>query len=521
MTRALFLLTDTDLWFDVINDLSNSYNVMPSFFIGENASGARLQRVFGTSMMSRKDLFNLFDNDKYTKSIDCELLMRISYSEPILNEMLTRYTVGELDYHAMRSYFLDSLAITLGIIKKHKIDLIVCGSAPHRYHDYMFYVLSKALNLVFVTYETTLVNNRSYIMSSLEDRSLVFSLKNRVKFNPSNEAIECYNKIRLEKKAIKLDYITASGPNSINKSDRPIYISIRRSIAFMVKMFFSGALFRKDKSKISDYTYRVFPNISNPSLFSLGLNRIKNVIKINACISFYKKNAFYANSQESYILFAAHFQPERSTCPDGGYFSDLRLAIDMLYNALPDGMYLYYREHPTTFKALDVIGSPRSLKFYSDLKMKYPRLKFIQTDENMVGLIESSKAVSTITGSVGWEAIIKGKPVFLFGDSWYRHAPNVFSVDDSKQLKNDILTSLLDDYDYKYEILNFIDSVFQKTTDFSKLQHSNIAFRKNIDSSQYYKKGDQISFKLATMIYNVYTENIIKEKKPANVKKNF
>ena len=44
-------------------------------------------------------------------------------------------------------------------------------------------------------------------------------------------------------------------------------------------------------------------------------------------------------------------------------------------------------------------------------------------------LIAKSRAVATITGTAGWEALQMGKPVICFGYAWYRSFPGVFRWD--------------------------------------------------------------------------------------------
>jgi hypothetical protein len=512
MNKALFFGTDTDLWFDVIDDLNVLYNISPQFFIGDKESGIRLKRKYNIDVMTRNELFNMRGNyldKKHDRVMNFELLEKIAYAESILNEMLSRYTTGKLDYNSMRQYYLDSVELIFDIIQRNEVDLIVCGSPPHRYHDYLFYVVSKALNIKFITYEFTLVNNGAYMMSSLEDRSSVFLSKHTKEYNPSDIALKYYDEIIAEKVKINHNYISKEGPNSIvNKNVASFYIPNYISILFIFKLLIFWRFLKKDESKILSYGGEFISKVSNPTILSVVVNKIKNVNKIKKCISFYKNNSVYINKCDSYILFAANFQPERSTCPDAGYFSDLKLAIDILYKGMPEGMYLYYREHPTTFKILDAIGSPRTLKFYSDLKIKYPKLKFISTDENMIDLIESSAVVSTATGSVGWEAILNNKPVFIFGDVWYRSAPNVFYIENNEQYD-----AALSSVKYKYNdndndndnVLNFIDNVVTRTANFDKLQYSNIAFRGGgVSSDQVYKQGDPIAHEMAKMIYGVF-----------------
>ena len=47
-------------------------------------------------------------------------------------------------------------------------------------------------------------------------------------------------------------------------------------------------------------------------------------------------------------------------------------------------------------------------------------------DFNSFDLIDNSRAVATITGSAGWEAACRSKPVLAFGYAWYLGCEGVF-----------------------------------------------------------------------------------------------
>ncbi len=56
--------------------------------------------------------------------------------------------------------------------------------------------------------------------------------------------------------------------------------------------------------------------------------------------------------------------------------------------------------------------------------------------ENSIKLIKNSIFVSTITGSVAFEAAIMGKQALIFGDTWFNGCPNVMPWDGSLSFEN-------------------------------------------------------------------------------------
>ncbi len=129
---------------------------------------------------------------------------------------------------------------------------------------------------------------------------------------------------------------------------------------------------------------------------------------------------------QPYIYVALHDQPERTTLPMGGVFVYQRLMIDMLAQLVPSGWKIIVKEHHMTFnwqagkKSVD-----RTPVFYDDV-LKNDNVAFAPIQTSTFDLIDNAQAVATITGTVGWEAVVRGKPVLVFGYAWYRDCAGVF-----------------------------------------------------------------------------------------------
>ena len=105
-----------------------------------------------------------------------------------------------------------------------------------------------------------------------------------------------------------------------------------------------------------------------------------------------------------------------STSTLGGNYSDQLLAIEHLSSILPDDSWIYVKENPKQ------TGAMRGPKFFDRLD-RIPNLEFLPSYANTHDLIDNSDFVATVTGTVGWEAIRKGKNVLVFGMPWYRNLP--------------------------------------------------------------------------------------------------
>lgn len=133
---------------------------------------------------------------------------------------------------------------------------------------------------------------------------------------------------------------------------------------------------------------------------------------------------------KSFIYFPLHFQPEPSTSPLGGPFRDQLLALEILVATLPKDWLIYVKEHPTEWPVNGThFHSYRYSKYYEAIT-RFPNVRLVPIQTDTFKLTSHAKAVATITGTAGWEAILRGKPALIFGYPWYMFASGVFRVSD-------------------------------------------------------------------------------------------
>lgn len=114
---------------------------------------------------------------------------------------------------------------------------------------------------------------------------------------------------------------------------------------------------------------------------------------------------------ERYVLYPIHFQPEASTLVQAPYYLDQAALIEDMSKSLPVGYQLYVKEHVSN-------RGRRPLAFYKRLRETFG-VRLLGPDEDTWTLIRDAAAVAVITGTVGWEGLLFGKPVITFGDVFY------------------------------------------------------------------------------------------------------
>lgn len=146
----------------------------------------------------------------------------------------------------------------------------------------------------------------------------------------------------------------------------------------------------------------------------------------------YNKLSKPVSLADRYIVFFLHYQPEATTLPLGNGYVQQWLAIRTLAAALPAGCKLVVKEHPATFVFKEYT---RHKSFYEAIA-GLPQVTLASIEADPFALIDSSMAVVTITGTAGFQAICRGRPVLVFGTAAYRDCPGVFAVDNFEQVLN-------------------------------------------------------------------------------------
>lgn len=155
--------------------------------------------------------------------------------------------------------------------------------------------------------------------------------------------------------------------------------------------------------------YKSYKDQLNPIIFYFRYQKLK-------------KYFIKPDYKKKYIFFPLHFQPESSTCVCAEKYEKQLYYIDSWAKSLPADTVLYVKEHYA------LLGH-KKLNFYKELQ-KFPNVFLIDPWISARELIINSVAVTTLTGTAGFEAMLLRKAVFLGGNTVYENAPGVIKVTD-------------------------------------------------------------------------------------------
>lgn len=123
---------------------------------------------------------------------------------------------------------------------------------------------------------------------------------------------------------------------------------------------------------------------------------------------------------ERYLLYPLHFHPESSTSIlAGAWLDEYEVLRNIAFN-LPEGLRLYIKDHVSAW-------AYPNLDFYRRL-LALPNVRLLPPEAPTKKLIRCAEAVITLTSTVGYEALLLKRRVFLFGEVFYAFHKGVTRV---------------------------------------------------------------------------------------------
>ena len=197
-----------------------------------------------------------------------------------------------------------------------------------------------------------------------------------------------------------------------------------------------------------------------------------------------KKNIFDPVSQnDRYYLFPLHLQPEASTLVLSPWYVDQLDTIRNISKTLSADRLLYVKEH------ISALGR-HSQKFYNDIKAIH-NVRLIAPDENTPELIRRAMGVIVLSSTMGWEALLLKRPVYVLGRVFYQPVKGVERISNFEELAvrlaaNRVLETNPEPLDNDDEIIKFMIAMtrqsFEGRFSVAKMDlHKRVLEKENID----------------------------------------
>jgi len=152
-------------------------------------------------------------------------------------------------------------------------------------------------------------------------------------------------------------------------------------------------------------------------------------------IRLYDRSTKLPDLTKPYIYVPLHLQPEASTNPLGGVYTDQALVVQMLSRSIPEGVQIYVKEHPWQSELC------RSSAFYESLK-EIPSVTLVPRHFDTFRLTHDALAIASVTGTAMLEGLFRCKPAIMFGHLYFQYAPGVFPVRNQEECASAVKTIL-------------------------------------------------------------------------------
>jgi hypothetical protein len=174
---------------------------------------------------------------------------------------------------------------------------------------------------------------------------------------------------------------------------------------------------------------------------------------------FINKNFWHNISDEKFIFFPMHFEPERTLSTDAPFFTNQLEDITHIAKSIPIDFKLYVKEHPV----MKTLGW-RDISYYKKI-LALPNVKLIHPSIKPEILYENCSLVITTTGTAGLEATIHKKPTIVLSDVIYSEISSVYRLESIEKLPH-LINKILDvKHDFK-DVKRFVEINHQESFEF-------------------------------------------------------
>ena len=426
MKKYCYFMTGSQIWFDAAARLYREGIAKPVLWLGDDCHFEKARGMFGNDVVVRMLDFvhyqQQINNVDYSgENIGFFLSDNYLRAKDRCLKMMDRTDLYGSFSRLDREVIFNKLSIwTLKNLEKSKPDALIMAEAPHSHAQYLIYEICLYLDIPTAKFNTwTPVplmflqdmktgtrQKKSYKVPSAVDKNITKELEKYISLISDLAVKDGYEADYMERQ--RFDSLIVNKFKSFIKSGLIIFI---KDIYFHMRMFY-----KKEYLHINPYKIGIY-----------GRKKIQRVRKKNlkdAC----EKNLDKLDLNQEFVYFPLHFEPERTTNPDGGRFHDQILAILELRKLLPSDVCIYVKEHPSQFYHPDKGSRGRSPLFYNLLK-NIKNVKLIDPYENSIKILSHAMFVATVNGTVAIEAALIKKKALVFGYNWFHGCPNIISWD--------------------------------------------------------------------------------------------
>lgn len=450
MLKYFYFAPGRHVWANLARKLSDDGIANPRLYLGDNAHRERLQAEFPDCQIIdfRDPLygFNLKEYDISASSLRYLCDDNMNEIKDICLKMMDRIDLyGQFRRVDREALFYKNSLWASDRFDKHSPDFLLFGEAPHSWPQYFMYRMARLRGT------KTLILGQWGIAPALYLRESISSEANlrspELKLESDDDIIL---KIASYFKEIDIHNFNVTQPdymklqddmekNNITRERSKMATSVKRSI----KYFFQKSHQKNALSNEANYKSKT-SNMDDGSITRLAMlsGSSASIIRKEADHLKHRRCSLLSERLKEnttnivpnpYVYFPLHYEPERTTCPDGGEYHDQFKALLKLRSTLSPETHIVVKEHKSQINGVLKGDLGRSPIFY-DAITRFENVHLLCTEWPSHELMKNSVLVATITGTAALEAALLERKSIIFGHAWFQGCPNIFSFKEEQSV---------------------------------------------------------------------------------------
>lgn len=394
---------------------------------------------------------------------------------------------GRLEREA---FFYSLFFYFYAIVIEKNIRLLVASEGPHSPASMILYGVCRILGIKTYHLDQNSITPVAHISRDFYGGKVKLAKERNYDLSEHESNIRSYIKSITD--VIPIPYYMKTQKEFDRKSD---------GVLFKVNKFVFKPIKRQffKKSRVDGYAIYskdFFKSNRRPFFYEYRVANRKNNL-----LYMYKSSVTEVDLDSKFVYLPLHYEPEKTSNPDGGGFYNAYDMIMWLRSFVPKDVSIVIKEHYSQFtnKLYGYRGrSPLFYKAISTLDNVY----FVSLSTPSNELISKSIFIATQTGTSALEAALMQKHSLVFGSPWFLGAPNVYKYnhfDCFERLCNKATAE-------KESVEKYLISFVNDYTIPACINPSGESGFKNKYGEMFYKLVDDEGFaeRLTSVVYNDY-----------------
>lgn len=420
--NIIYIPAGQEVWLHIAKEFKKN-SLEPKLWIGDSRYDSFAKEEFPEcEVLDFSQIHKSITLKNHGFNLDTEIVLSKEFfrlKDQVYKFMDRQDDLGVYNRLDREAFFYHLFCYLYNKINSSNISLAIVAEGPHSPASMLIYGICRILNIR--TYH--LAQNSLVPLAHIATDLYGNKLSNRNKLTGYNyqkhiDLIEDYIESIKEEIPTPLYMQIQEKNNRLDiKKDlkkyllRPAYYSLLYSYDNLIK---------RKRVDYSVYKANFYKSNRPSSLHELKIAKKKIALKFE-----YSKISVKPNLQKDYVFVPLHYEPERTSNPDGGLFYNVYDMLVFLRSYIPEGIKIILKEHPSQFTK-DLHGHRgRSSLFYTSIA-SLPNVEFANLDIPSSTLIRNSMFIATQTGTASLEAAIIGKKSLIFGTPWFLGTPNLY-----------------------------------------------------------------------------------------------